>query len=142
DYYQLVWQRLNENGVHSQWIPIYSLTGKNLQEILKAFYDVFPKSYVWYINSTINPYIVITGKKGEGSISFEDIRVGMSLPDPGKDLASIGVTSPYAILDYFLFGPKGLAAYVDDVDPHSDDRMTVEYESSRVLNRQTSWWNN
>ncbi|HSP07688.1 MAG TPA: fused MFS/spermidine synthase, partial [Acidobacteriota bacterium] len=59
DYYELVNAHLNPGGVHSQWIPTYSLSTKNLKEILRAFWEVFPETYVWYVNSTINPYIVI-----------------------------------------------------------------------------------
>lgn len=138
DYYELVNAHLAAGGVHSQWLPTYSLSTKNLREILRAFWEVFPETYVWYVNSTINPYIVITGKKG-GGIPVASFEKGFSIPEVKSDLATIGVTDVYTVLDYFLFGPRALSRYVQDFDPHSDDRLTVEYESSRVLNKTNSW---
>lgn len=145
DYYQLVYARLNPGGVHSQWIPFYSLTLKNLKEILKAFLDVFPNTYVWYINSTINPYIIVTGIKSPGDtggISCKAIQSVYGIPDVAADLKQIGAGEEYSLLDHFLFGPKQLASFVADVGPHLDDLLSVEYESSRVLNRDASWKNN
>jgi spermidine synthase len=140
DYYQLVYARLNPRGVHSQWIPIYSLTLKNLKEILRAFVDVFPDTYVWYVNSTINPYIIVTGTKAPNrGISPEAIFEAISIPGVAADLKEIGVTGPCALLDHFLFGTSQLTPWVQDVDPHTDDRLSVEYESSRVLSRNVSW---
>lgn len=141
DYYRLVYDRLNDGGVHSQWIPIYSLTTKNLKEILRAFTDVFPETYVWYINSTVNPYIVVTGKK-KGTppgISLHAIRDTFAMGPVRQDLLGINVVDPYFLLDYFLAGPAQLKKFLEDTGPHSDDRMTVEYESSRILNREASW---
>jgi spermidine synthase len=139
DYYELVYDRLRSGGVHSQWIPIYSLTEKNLKEILRAFVDVFPETHVWYINSTINPYIIVTGMKDSRGVKMEYLREAMSIPAVKEDLSKIGVYDEYFILDYFLFGPGGSANYTETVYPHIDDLMSVEYESSRLLNRQGSW---
>lgn len=140
DYYQLVNAKLNPGGVHSQWIPIYSLTLKNLKEILRAFVEVFPDTYVWYINSTINPYIIVTGTKAPNhGISPAAIPEAMSIPGVAADLKEIGVTGPCALLDHFLFGRNQLAPWVQDVNPHTDDLLSVEYESSRVLSRTASW---
>src|SRR5262249_55541567 len=128
DYYQLVFDHLNPGGVHSQWIPIYSLSQKNLQEILRAFIDVFPTTYVWYINSTVNPYVIVIGKKASAnSISIADFQSALEIPAVGDDLKKIAAGNVDLLLDYFLFGPKEMSEYVASVDPHTDDRMTVEY---------------
>ncbi len=142
DYYELVYKNLNQGGVHSQWIPLYSLTSKNFNEILKAFYDVFPETYIWYVNSTINPYVIVTVVKGTSGISFHSITEALALPEVREDLKRVGVLNPYFLLDYFLFGKNKLRSLVAEVEPHTDDRMTVEYESSRVIRRDLSWLQN
>lgn len=142
DYYQLVYSRLNQGGVHSQWIPLYSLTLKNLKEILKAFNEVFPETYVWYINSTINPYIIVTGTKGKSGIQALEIQKAFQQERVAKDLQNIGISNEYFLLDYFLLGKNKLQNFLADIEAHSDDRLTVEYESSRIRSRTTSWWAN
>ncbi len=139
DYYELVYAKLNPGGVHSQWIPLYSLALKNVEEILRAFVDVFPETYVWYVNSTVNPYIIVTGRKGGEGISLASMESAFQLDGVRKDLEEIGVRNPYLLLDYFLLGKDSLKRMLQDVSPHMDDRMTVEYESSRILDRQGSW---
>jgi spermidine synthase len=139
DYYELVYARLNPGGVHSQWIPIYSLSLKNLEEILRAFYDVFPDTYVWYVNATINPYIIVTGIKDGHGISTDHMKRALEIPAVHDDLLLIQAEREPELLDYFLCGKTRLGPLVSEVYPHSDDRLTVEYESSRVLNRSLSW---
>jgi len=139
DYYDLVFAKLKPGGVHSQWIPLYSLALKNVEEILRAFLDVFPETYIWYVNSTVNPYIIVTGRKAREGISFASIEGAFLLDSVRKDLEGIGVRNPYFLLDYFLLGKHNLSRALADVPPHLDDRMTVEYESSRILDRQGSW---
>lgn len=142
DYYQLVYNRLNPGGVHSQWIPIYSVAQKNLKEILKAFFETFQESAVWYVNSTINPYVIVTGRKGAHKIEVQNFRDVFQVPEAGADLTGVSMTGELALLDHFLFGTTGLQNFTAGVEPHIDDTLTVEYESSRIINRQLSWWLN
>jgi tetratricopeptide (TPR) repeat protein len=142
DYYQLVYKHLNPQGVHSQWIPIYSVASNNMQEILKAFSDVFEDCNVWYINSTVNPFIIVTGRKQASGISLKNFREAFEIVPVAQDLKSIGMNNEYFLLDHFLFGSSGFKKYVGDVGPHIDDLVSVEYESSRIVNRDLSWWIN
>jgi spermidine synthase len=142
DYYQLVYQHLNPQGVHSQWIPIYSVASNNLQEILKAFSDVFDDCNVWYINSTVNPFIIVTGRKQGSGVSLKNLQEAFEIAPVSRDLKSIGMYDEYFLLDHFLFGNNGFKKYVGDAEPHIDDLVSVEYESSRIVNRDLSWWIN
>lgn len=142
DYYEIVYRRLNEGGVHSQWIPLYSVSQKNMREILRAFFDVFPNTWVWYINSTINPYIIVTGQKGVSYFSSAHFEEAFQIPRVREDLMEIQVPQPYFLYDYFLLGCQKLQELVRDVDPHIDDLLSVEYESSRIISREGSWFDN
>jgi len=142
DYYQIVYNHLNTGGVHSQWIPIYSVAPQNLQEILKAFSDVFEDPCVWYVNSTVSPFIIVTGRKQAKGVSLKNFQEAMHIEAVEKDLKGIGIFDENFFLDHFLFGPNGFKGFVGDVDPHIDDLLSVEYESSRITNRSLSWWIN
>lgn len=139
DYYKLVYERLNPGGVHSQWLPLYSLTSKNFKEILRAFEEVFPETSVWYINSSINPFVIIIGQKKTAGVQLSSMKEALSIPKVRADLKEIGIQDEYALMDYFLFGKHEIMKLVQEVEPHVDDRMTVEYESSRVIQRELSW---
>jgi spermidine synthase len=142
DYYALVYDHLRSGGVHSQWIPIYSVAQRNLQEILKAFAEVFEQPTVWYVNSTINPYIIVTGRKHSAAISIQNFQTAFRIPSVAQDLKSVSILHEMSLLDYFLLGSSGLTKYTGDAEPHTDDSLSVEYESSRIIHRQLSWWSN
>ena len=142
DYYQLLKKRLNPGGVVSQWLPFYSITPQNFKMIVKSFYKVFPNTSVWFVNSTINAYVIVIGKLDDGMADFAKIEKKLSIPGVKADLAEINSETPYKILDFFLFAKEKVGEFVDDVPLHTDDNMAVEYLSGRALSKaMTSYLN-
>ena len=88
-YYQLLKKRLNPGGVVSQWLPFYSITPQNFKMIVKSFYKVFPNTSVWFVNSTINAYVIVIGKLDDGMADFAKIEKKLSIPGVKADLAEI-----------------------------------------------------
>lgn len=138
DYYKLLRKRLKPGGLVSQWLPFYTLTEENFKMIIKSFYDVFPNTSVWFPNSTINDYVIVIGKLDDGQIDYATMERKLQRPEVRADLAEIETTTPYKLLDYFLFANEAVAGYVGDVERHTDDNMAVEYMSGRVLNKARS----
>ena len=142
DYYQLLKKRLKPGGVVSQWLPFYSITPQNFKMIVKSFYKVFPNTSVWFVNSTINAYVIVIGKLDDGMADFAKIEKKLSIPGVKADLAEINSETPYKILDFFLFAKEKVGEFVDDVPLHTDDNMAVEYLSGRALSKaMTSYLN-
>jgi spermidine synthase len=142
DYYKLLRERLNPGGVVSQWLPFYSLTLENFQMIIKSFYEVFPNTTVWYPNSTINAYVIVIGKLDNPLIDYANMEHKLQRPEVVTDLQEIETTTPYKLLDYFLFANEAVAEYVGDVALHTDDNMAVEYLSGRVMSKgETTYLN-
>jgi spermidine synthase len=133
DYYRLLKKRLKPGGVVSMWLPFYGLTVENFKMIIKSFYQVFPNTSVWFVNSTLNTYVIVVGKEGDDRINFTQMEETMQLSKVQKDLAEIGAETPYKILDYFMFANADVAGFVGNVPLHTDNNMAVEYFSSRSL---------
>jgi hypothetical protein len=104
--------------------------------IVRAFHEVFPHTSVWYINSTINPYVIIIGKTDSNRIDFEKMAARMRIKEVKEDLEEIDIDNPFKILDYFLFADEKVKAFTDDVPLHTDDNMAVEYLSGKEVNRR------
>ncbi|MEW6369018.1 MAG: fused MFS/spermidine synthase [Acidobacteriota bacterium] len=142
EYYELCRSRLAEGGVVSQWLPLYTLTPNNFKMILRAFVDVFPSTTVWYVHSTVNPFTVVIGKKRRGPpIQLHNLILALRRPAVSKNLAERGHADPIRILSYFVAGGPRLASLLSTVPPHRDDRPLVEYESGRLVGRET-WYDN
>lgn len=142
EYYELCRSKLNPGGIVSQWLPFYSLTDENLRMIFKSFQSVFPETYVFYVNSTINPFTVVLGRVAGEKINVERMAELLAIPSVRADLEDVGQTDPVLILDNFLFGRGELERYVQGVPYHTDDWPAVEYFSSRLLSRSWSWRDN
>ncbi len=142
EYYELCRRKLNPGGIVSQWLPFYSLTDENLRMIFKSFQAVFPETYVFYVNSTINPFTVVLGRVEGEKIDVARMAELLAIPSVAADLEDVGQTDPVHILDNFLFGRETLERYVQGVPFHTDDWPAVEYFSSKLLSRTWSWRDN
>ncbi len=142
EYYQLLKERLNAGGVVSQWLPFYSITPENFKMIIRSFYEVFPNTSVWFVNSTLNSYVIVIGTLDRPQIDYTIMKEKLQIPEVAADLREIQTDSPYKILDYFLFANEVVGEYVKGAPLHTDDNMAVEYISGRAVNRwQTSYDN-
>lgn len=142
DYYQLLKKRLKPGGLVSQWLPFYSITPRNFKMIVKSFYKVFPNTSVWFVNSTVNSYVIVIGKLDNGRIDYAGLERKLAIPEVKADLKEIDSETPYKILDFFLFANEKVGEFVGDVPLHTDDNMAVEYLSGRAINKSiTSYLN-
>ncbi len=142
DYYRLLRDRLNPNGLVSQWLPFYSLTPKNFKMIIRSFYEVFPYTSVWFVNSNVNDYVIVIGKLDGPKIDYALMEKQLKIPAVAADLGEIHSESPYKLLDYFLFANDRVGAFVGEVPLHTDDNMAVEYLSGRALDRKETAYHN
>jgi spermidine synthase len=142
DYYQLLKKRLKAGGLVSQWLPFYSITPRNFKMIVKSFYKVFPNTSVWFVNSTVNSYVIVIGKLDNGRIDYAGLERKLGIPEVKADLKEIDSETPYKILDFFLFANEKVGEFVGDVPLHTDDNMAVEYLSGRAISKSiTSYLN-
>ena len=47
EFYDLVRDRLKDEGIAVQWLPLHGLSEKEFKIIVKTFYDVFPHATLW-----------------------------------------------------------------------------------------------
>lgn len=137
EYFQLCRDRLNPGGVVSMWLPLYSLRTDSYLAILRAFWEVFPNTVVWYNPNVVNEFTVVTGKLAPPPVRLR----WEALADPQlqPSLWEAGVTGPQDLAAMVLLGPQEVAAVVAGHTPHRDDFPEVEYLSGRLLDREGSW---
>jgi spermidine synthase len=140
EYFQLCRRRLAEGGVVSMWLPMYSLTRESYLAILRAFWEVFPGTAVWYDPIVLNEFTVVTGVAQAAPV---EVRWdALAQPGLGATLAEAGIHRPELLAGMLLLGPREVAWLVADEPPHVDDLPEVEYRSGRILARDLSWLEN
>lgn len=140
EYFELCREHLNPGGVVSMWLPVYSLDVESYLRILSAFQAVFPKTAVWYDQSTVNEFTVVTGMAEPGPLTIDWEQLdNKSL---AESLSIGGIHSAVDLEADLLLGPQEVQALVTDIPPHSDDLPWVEYMAGRTLDRTATWFYN
>lgn len=137
EYFELCRRHLRPGGVVSMWLPLYSLTEESYLAIVRAFWEVFPSTCIWYDPVVLNEFTVVTGSAEPGPVRLR----WQAVADPflATTLAEAGVHGPADLAAMLLLGPREVAGLVRDVPPHVDDFPEVEYRSGRLLDRERSW---
>lgn len=140
EYFQMCRDHLTEGGVVSMWLPMYSLSETSFLGILRAFWEVFPGTAVWYDPITLNEFTVVTGTASAGPLQVRWEQ--LAAPRLQPTLAEAGARSQTALAAMLLLGPREVAGLVEDVLPHVDDFPEVEYRSGRLYSRERTWLEN
>lgn len=140
EYFEMCRQHLAPGGVVSMWLPMYSLSEASYLGILRAFWEVFPSTAVWYDPISLNEFTVVTGSTSKAGLEVR----WEALTDPAliPTLTEAGVRSPAALAGMLLVGPREVATLVADVLPQVDDFPEVEYGSGRLFDRMATWLQN
>ena len=65
EFFSLLNSRLSENGVVSQWVPVYELTLDDMHIFYNTFHDVFPYVYVYWMEETNFAQLIFVGSQKE-----------------------------------------------------------------------------
>jgi predicted membrane-bound spermidine synthase len=136
DYYQLCRDRLTEQGIVCQWVPLLLLDEPDLRLVVKAFLEVFPEATLW--EGSADDYLLI-GSKGPLKISYADLEQRMSDPVLRERLLRIGIDGPDSLLATFMHGPSYLRQMTADTLVTTDDRPYLEYSTSIKPRWDKSW---
>ena len=107
-----------------------------------AFDEVFPATSLWYLNSTVNEFLILIGRSDEGGFDVAQMEGLMAEPDVAESLGRVGIDNLHQLLDYFIGEGEDLDDLVGDVRLHRDDHPWIEFESAAILDRRGSWRHN
>lgn len=137
DYFNLAYNKMEEDGIASMWLPLYSLTLKNYKEIIRAFSDVFSYVYIWWFPEPINSFTIVIGSKAP--FDFKIFLDKIKEEKINKDLKEIKLHQKEKILSCIIMDENSIKNYTKGIEPHKDDLPTVEYESNKVFTKTKTW---
>jgi spermidine synthase len=119
EYFQLVYERLNEGGVNTYWLPAHNLEPPESKAIIRSYCDVFADCALW---CTSNLNWMLTGSKNFDTAPSEEA-FGRQWRDPvvASRLRSIGVDTPELLGTMFMAGPVALRKITAETLPLVDD---------------------
>ena len=124
DFYKLMKDRLTENGVAAQWIPLHTQSEEETKTLIASFISIFPEASLWLTESAET---LLTGTTSKISLPADYLRSIYSLPEIAGNLAGVGINEPAMLAGTFLMDAKGLRDYVNNAFIMTDDKPVIEY---------------
>jgi spermidine synthase len=130
EFYQLAASRLKPGGIMAQWFHTYEMDDDTLNLVLRTFGSVFQEMEIWDVGDAD---VVLLGSSQPWESSPEIYQRAFALAGPRRDLASIGLTTPAAVLAR-QFASQNTAFAVSGPGPiQSDDLPILEYAAPRAF---------
>ncbi|MFQ6042063.1 MAG: fused MFS/spermidine synthase [Candidatus Poribacteria bacterium] len=134
EFYQLSKKRLNQDGIMSQWLPLYNTRPDETRGIIKTFISVFENSLLWYNSADL----LLLGFNGD--IHLDAAKINARLQSKkvydSLDLSYLGYPK-YNLnhLDNFLagllMGSEELRQISQSISAYTDNHPDLEFS---VLN--------
>lgn len=144
DYYELLREHLDDNGLAAQWVPT-TLPPRQFRMVLKTFAESFPFVQMWYFLPAHKrgPFnTILVGSNQEIPLQLEAIRQRFMIQqDAMASLQPYGLTSADAFLPHYVADRETLLKRLGDVPVNSLDfpRYEFFYPWEYAYQRQTQF---
>jgi spermidine synthase len=125
EYFQSVSDRLAPGGIAAQWLPLYELSVKDVQTVLRTFSESFPHVVVWLTHYDA----VLVGAQQPIVIDEAALARRLGTPSIRAALAPIHMASAEDFLSFFLMGTEGARAFGAGGDVNTDDNLVLEFSA-------------
>jgi len=138
EYFQLIYDRLADNGIVTYWLPAHFLKTEEGKSILKGFCNVFSQSSLW-IGSGFN-FMMVGTKYFSASVSEKHFSRQWNDPVVREKLKISGFESPEQFGSLFVADGQRLQSWIADSLPLTDNYpQRVSYQSYKADKDMTSY---
>ncbi len=125
EFYRLARERLDEDGVLVQWLPLHGLSVDEFRILVGTFRDTFEDATLW-TNVGFEPYgqvaySLLVGTRGDLAIDPDALALRVGEPAIAAALRPWGLASAGEILECLHAGPETLARWTDGLPVNTDD---------------------
>jgi spermidine synthase len=128
--------RLSEQGVFCQWLPLHQLDIDTLRSVVRSFVAVYPQgSAMLATNSLETPVLGLVGRGDRLDVQGFDlqaVRDRLARINTPPSPLKFGVPDEWALLGNFIAGPEALTRFAGNAPMNTDDRPVVAYRAPRI----------
>jgi len=129
EYFSTVAQHLLPGGVASQWLPLYELTVRDVQTVVRTFARNFPYVMVWLTSYDAE----LVGSNQPLSLDEDELARRISRPSIARDLSAVQMGSAEDFLSYFALGDAGARAFGEGGVINTDDNLWLEFSAPESM---------
>ena len=138
EYYELVKQHLNPDGVVAQWLPIYDSDPDTIKTELATFFAVFPEGTIWSNNLNGDGFdLVLLGQARPGPIDLDALQARLDLPGyapVATSISEVGFHSAVEFLATYAGRARDLGPLISSAQINQDLNMRLQYIAGLGLN--------
>jgi spermidine synthase len=151
EYYRLIRERLNPNGVVLQWMPVYSISKESFETAVRTMANIFPNTSVWYVPG----HTLLLGMRAENAPlpDFQIFRRKFAEPEILTDLNRIGINEITDLLKLQILSSNELKKWLEDRQSskiNTENLTYLEYQTpfeflhqpAEILDSLSGYWGN
>ncbi|HVF16535.1 MAG TPA: fused MFS/spermidine synthase, partial [Steroidobacteraceae bacterium] len=130
EHFGAVRERLGDNGVFCQWLPLHQLDLQTLQSIVRSYTTVFPSAWaILATNSLDTPVIGLLARNDNALFNVDTV---LARVEHIEAAARFGIEDELAVLGSFIAGPGALKEFSTGALLNTDDRPIVIYRAPQA----------
>ncbi|MEM6677359.1 MAG: spermidine synthase, partial [Pseudomonadota bacterium] len=134
EHFEAIRQRLDDDGLFVQWLPLHQLDLPTLKLIIRSFMEVFPDARLSMGNlDPTTPVLALEGWVQKRPPRLSDLIDRTISSELARELGEIGLDTPFALFGGFLAGPVALADFAGEGPLNTDDHPRVVFEAARSV---------
>lgn len=137
EWYKIVEEHLNNDGLFMQWLPAYHISEYNLKIIINTLSHVFPNLTLWSSTSP-GDLILLASKDNNFKASYQKVMKRSNYPQVKEQLEKVGLYSDTILRNLFLKGDIQIKKYLNEninqeLPINKDDLLIIEYTAPKDM---------
>jgi spermidine synthase len=138
EYFELVKQHLNPQGIVAQWVPLYETDLETVKSEIATFFNVFPNGTVWGNQGDGEGYdVVLLAQTGAAKINVGELQQRLDRPEYARvaqSLREVGLESAIKILATYAGQAPDLKPWLNGAEINRDGNLRLQYLAGWAVN--------
>jgi spermidine synthase len=133
EHFRAVRDRLADDGVFCQWLPLHQLDLATLRSIVRSYLAVYPHAgALLATNSLETPTLGLVSRRDGARFDVRGLRAHLARPASARLAARFGFPDELAVLGSFIADAESLGRFAGTAPLNTDDRPVVAYSAPRI----------
>ncbi|WP_135446510.1 fused MFS/spermidine synthase [Mangrovimicrobium sediminis] len=130
EHFRAVRERLANDGLFCQWLPLFQLELDTLQLITRSFLEVFPDAQMHLAHFSLGqPLLCLLGRRGDNRFQDDWLLERVHDRTLQAQLVQLHLNSDFALFGGYLGGARALRAFAGEGPLNTDDNPRVTYSA-------------
>jgi len=132
DFYKIMKNRLNEDGVFAQWIQLYELSPEHLQALIRTFKQAFPNSLV-FSAAERGVDLILVGREKPWTLDVKKMLQKVKGESIQQSLRMAALGGAFDVLSLLSVTDKELEQFAGTGEFNTDDNGLIEFAAPKDL---------